>query len=102
LDHLVRSSTTTTLTFPELGNGSDNFTVGAVTGYIADPDSGEVVVHGVAVYPTIAFSPASGVGGATGRGATLVPIPEDAVVGVVAIAAVGGVVLAVYRRRSGR
>ena len=56
------SSTSTTITFSEL-NGSYGYSVGAVTGYTANPSSGTVTVTGAAASVTIVFTKSTSLGG---------------------------------------
>ena len=55
-DTSPRSSTTTTIVFPGLGNGSYSYTVGLVSGYTANPSSGTVTVSGANVNQGITFT----------------------------------------------
>jgi hypothetical protein len=55
---IQNTSTTGSIGFSE-PNGSDPYTIGAVDGYQATPDSGSVVVNGLAVTKTIVFTPLS-------------------------------------------
>jgi YVTN family beta-propeller protein len=55
LNGSVRSSTTSTITFPEV-NGSYAYSVGAISGYTASPSSGNLQVSGQSVTRSITFT----------------------------------------------
>jgi hypothetical protein len=55
LNGTTTSSTTTTVVFTEV-NGTYDYTIGAVTGYLATPASGSVPVSGAPAAPAIAFT----------------------------------------------
>lgn len=58
LNGITKSSTTTTITFQEV-NGSYDYSVGAVTGYMISPSSGTIKVSGQAASQTITFTSSS-------------------------------------------
>ncbi|MFP3318691.1 MAG: protease pro-enzyme activation domain-containing protein [Thermoplasmata archaeon] len=53
----TKSSTTTTISYTGIANGSYSFTVGNVSGYTASPSSGTITVNGGNVNQTITFTP---------------------------------------------
>lgn len=57
LDGTTQSSTTSAIAFSE-PTGSYGFTVGSVSGYVANPSTGTVTVNGAPASETIAFAPA--------------------------------------------
>lgn len=52
-------SRTSSIVFNNETNGTYTFSIGAVSGYTANPSSGSVVINGSSVYVPIAFQPSS-------------------------------------------
>ena len=100
LNGATESSTTSTIAFTE-GNGSYSFSIGAVSGYTANPGSGSITVagssHSVAVYFTesSSSSPSSGFLGLPGNTGYYV-------IGGVAAVVVAGIAIAVVMRSKKR
>ncbi len=57
LNGTVNASATPTIDFANQTNGSYPFTVGPFPGYVANPESADVAVHGAAINEMIAFYP---------------------------------------------
>ncbi len=57
LNGSLKSSTSSSIVFDEM-NGTYNFTVGSVSGYVSTPSSGKTIVSGKNVSVSIIFSPA--------------------------------------------
>ncbi len=94
-DGKPESSTTSTIVFTEVANGSYTFTVGAVTGYTASPSSGPITVAGSSPGQTITFSKTSGPSSSSSSG---LPSWAWIVIAVVILLVIVGVVVAVMMR----
>ncbi|MGC8673489.1 MAG: hypothetical protein ACP5TO_08360, partial [Thermoplasmata archaeon] len=51
----AKSSTTSTISYTGIANGSYSFSVESITGYVASPSSGTITVNGTNVNQTITF-----------------------------------------------
>ncbi len=100
LNGSVKSSTTSTITFPEV-NGSYTFSVGAVNGYTASPSSGNILVNGQSVFRTITFT-GSSTGGKTNQTTGLLGLPGYdgyLIIGMIAIIVVVTLAMVFLRKK---
>jgi YVTN family beta-propeller protein len=96
LNGQTESSTTSTIVFTGLSNGTYSYTVSSVSGYTLSPSSGSINIHGSNTSKSITFAHNP----SKKTPFKLSTIDIYAIIGaVVAIAAIGGAVMIIRRRR---
>ena len=96
LNGQTESSTTSTIVFTGLSNGTYSYTVSSVSGYTLSPSSGSINIHGSNTSKSITFTHNP----SKKSPFKLSTIDIYAIIGaVVAIAAIGGAVMIIRRRR---
>ena len=94
---ILKNSATATIVFNST-NGTNNYTVGDVSGYTASPSASTVTVNGATVNQAVTFTSTSGGGGGSSSAYSLPPWGWI-LIAILAIAIIAAIVAAIAMRR---